>query len=295
MSDAILDIWAAWVLDRRFNGDLELQRQAMAYLGGIRDKIMDNVGLTGDDVVLDVGAGDGLIAFGVLGCSDNRSRVIFNDISMDLLDHCRAIAESMGVMDRCTFLHASAEDLSDLPSESVDVIMFRSVLIYVADKQRAFREFYRVLKPGGRLSCFEPINRFSHYHDPDCFWGYDVAAIRDLAARVRAVYERLQPFDTDPMLDFDERDLIDQAFRAGFSPVKVRLEMDASRDYRTTWDAFSQTQGNPRIPTLVEAIGQTLSEAEAKEFVQHLGARVENDTREGRSAVAYLWATKPKG
>lgn len=34
------------------------------------------------------------------------------------------------------------------------------MLIYVEDKQRAFDEFFRVLRPGGRLSIYEPINRF---------------------------------------------------------------------------------------------------------------------------------------
>ena len=41
---------------------------------------------------------------------------------------------------------------------SVDVVTTRSVLIYVKDKAAALREFYRVLKPGGRVSLFEPIN-----------------------------------------------------------------------------------------------------------------------------------------
>jgi ubiquinone/menaquinone biosynthesis C-methylase UbiE len=43
---------------------------------------------------------------------------------------------------------------------SVDAVTTRSVLIYVAQKQQVIHEFCRVLKPGGRLSLFEPINRF---------------------------------------------------------------------------------------------------------------------------------------
>ena len=42
-----------------------------------------------------------------------------------------------------------------------DAVTVRSVLIYVAAKAASFREFARVLRPGGRLSIFEPINRWS--------------------------------------------------------------------------------------------------------------------------------------
>jgi arsenite methyltransferase len=49
----------------------------------------------------------------------------------------------------------------------------RSVLIYVADKAGAFREFHRVLRPGGRISLFEPINRYGL----DA-WRFDMMPVR---------------------------------------------------------------------------------------------------------------------
>lgn len=55
----------------------------------------------------------------------------------------------MGDLFRASFVCASADDLSQIASGSVDVVTARSVLIYVADKAQCFREFYRVLKPGG--------------------------------------------------------------------------------------------------------------------------------------------------
>ena len=61
---------------------------------------------------------------------------------------------------RCEFLLASADDLS-VVDESVNVLMTRSTLIYLHDKARTLREFFRVLRRGGRLSMFEPINSFA--------------------------------------------------------------------------------------------------------------------------------------
>jgi ubiquinone/menaquinone biosynthesis C-methylase UbiE len=91
--------------------------------------------------VLDVGAGDGLIAFGALNRLGPSGRVIFSDISQDLLDHCRAAAAAEGQLDRCRYVLASAESLTGIADASVDVVTARSVLIYVKDKAAALREF----------------------------------------------------------------------------------------------------------------------------------------------------------
>src|SRR5262249_27166965 len=136
------------------------------------------------------------------------SHVIFSDISHDLLTHAEALAQAMDVLPRCQFLHAAADDLSALPDASVDVVTTRSVLIYVTAKLQAFQEFYRVLRPRGRLSIFEPINRFTFPEPPHILGGYDVTPVMELAHKVKAVYRRLQPPETDPMLNFDERDVL---------------------------------------------------------------------------------------
>jgi ubiquinone/menaquinone biosynthesis C-methylase UbiE len=66
--------------------------------------------------------------------------VIFSDISEDLLDVSRELAA--GDI-RAEFVRAAGEDLSPIPDASVDVVTTRSVLIYVADKARAFAGFLR--------------------------------------------------------------------------------------------------------------------------------------------------------
>jgi ubiquinone/menaquinone biosynthesis C-methylase UbiE len=106
--------------------------------------------------------------------------------------------KELGDLDRCRFLEASAADLAALQELSVDVTTTRAVLIYVEAKQQAFDEFFRVLRPGGRISLYEPINRFGHVErDEELLWFYPVDGLGELAARIAAVYTDLQPPEAD--------------------------------------------------------------------------------------------------
>jgi ubiquinone/menaquinone biosynthesis C-methylase UbiE len=263
----------------------------MGFLYPIRDRVLSHVDLKEGETLLDVGCGDGLLGFGALerfaGC-----RVTFSDISEDLLQHAEALAQEMGVRDRCRFLRAAAEDLSPLADGSVDAVTTRSVLIYVHEKQKAFHEFHRVLKEGGKLSIFEPINRFSFPEPPDRFEGYDVTPVADLAQRLTALYLQIQPLDTDPMGDFDERDLVSQAERAGFTEIHLELQVEVKPHENDDWSAFLHTAMNPKIPTLAEAMEQVLTVEEAARFSAYMRPLVEGRQGTRRVALAYLWATK---
>ena len=290
------DIWAQWLLHRRHGGDPARLKATLDYLYPVRDRVLTNARLKDGGTLLDVGCGDGLVAFGALG-RNPTSKVIFADISQDLLDHASTLAREMKMTDRCEFLCASAEDLSVIQDESVDAVTTRSVLIYIANKQQAIGEFYRVLKPNGRLSVFEPINRFGLPEPAHLFWGLDATPVIEIAAKLKAVYARLQPIDTDPMLNFDERDLIGQVERSGFRELHLDLEVDIKplgqlEDSNVTWSSFIGTAPNPKIPTLGEAMAQALSDDETAMFTAHMRPLVEDQAGRYRSAVAYLAASK---
>ena len=297
MTNPTRDQWAEWLLHRRFGGNPQQGKKMVERLSKVRNHVLEQAKIRERESVLDVGCGDGLIAFGALDYVGVRGKVIFSDISQDLLDHCRTLAQQMQVLDRCQFFQASAEDLSAVESQSVDVVTTRSVLIYVGEKQQAFQHFYRVLRPNGRLSIFEPINRFAYPEPPHRFFGYEVTPVMSLTQKVAAAYGQS---DCDPMMDFDERNLFTFAEQSGFSEVHLELqttvipgtaEKDAE-DERHHWETFLKSSPNPLVPTFEEAMHQALTVNEAELLTAYLRPLVEKNLREERSSVAYLWAMK---
>ena len=121
--------------------------------------------------------------------------------------------------------------------------------------------------------------------------------VAEVAAKVKCVFEAIQPPGVDPMLDFDERDLLEWAESAGFRDVHLTLEAEVVPLDRVSpeppgWDAMLRIAGNPRIPSLGEAMERALTPDEREVFVSHLRPLVEAKQGVHASAMAYLWATK---
>src|SRR4029453_12349369 len=172
------DPWGAWVF-------ATCSAQVPELLA-VRDRLLDLAEVDARTTVLDLGTGEGLVGTGAL---QRGASVIFSDISPRLLEECeRRVGDSD--RQRTHFLLASADDLAALADNSVDVVTSRSVLIYLDDIQAAVDEAFRVLRPEGRLSLFEPVNSFTVDSRIGDFCGYDLRAIADLADRVRATWTR---------------------------------------------------------------------------------------------------------
>lgn len=287
------DIWSRWLRVTRWGGSDAVATKGLEDLRRVRDRVLDALELRPDSVLLDVGAGDGLVAFGALERLSSEGRVTLVDISQALLDRAREIAERMGVLSRCRFVLASADRLEGLADESLDAATTRSVLIYVKDKASAFRELHRVLRPGGRISLFEPINRRDRQpsRPRGYFWGYDGSPIADLVDRVRSCYRDLQP-DDDPMMDFDDRDLFSLCREAGFRQIVVKTEIAERPIEPRHWEAFLESSGNPLIPTIAEVLEEALSPVERSAFETHLRPLVEGGRGLWVSVDCYVTAVK---
>src|SRR5918998_1655567 len=220
------DHWSRWLLERRDAGDPRQRSIALEHLAPIRDRVLANAGPLEGVTLLDVGTGDGLIGVAALDRVGPSGAVIFSDVSSALLERCEEAVRARGSRERARFVVAHAEKLDGIADGSVDVITTRSVLIYVAEKADAFAEFHRTLRPGGRISLFEPINRQTFPEPPGRFWGYDVAAVADLADKVRATFEVLHDPASATMTDFDAGDLVRLAEEAGFTRVHCDCHID---------------------------------------------------------------------
>jgi len=93
------------------------------------------------------------------------------------------------------------------------------------------------------------------------------------------------------MLDFDERDLLRLATDAGFSEIHLDFEARIKPAEPMRWEVMWATSGNPKIPTLGEAVAEVLTPAEAERFVEHMRPRLESGERIERMAIAHLWGT----
>jgi ubiquinone/menaquinone biosynthesis C-methylase UbiE len=189
-------------------------------------KVLGDVGRYGD--VLEVGAGTGYFSLN-LALTGHAQRVTAVDISPGMLSVLEGNAERLGIDVR-----TAACDAAELPfpDESFDLVLGHAVLHHLPDLAASFREFHRVLKPGGRIAfAGEPSRVGDRLATYPKTWAWRAAPLWRRVMRAREAEHPGQHGAADPILEtmvdvhaFVPDDLTKHARAAGFDDVKVRGE-----------------------------------------------------------------------
>jgi len=267
------DIWSEWLKRRRFSGDQVSRAFALHQYKELARKIVDKAEIFESAKVLDIGAGDGLVGLTALSKLGTKGKLILSDISEAALAIPKEIFNQKKIQDeRIEFLIAGAEDLSSLQDRSIDRVVMRSVLLYVKDKQSAFNEIYRVLKPGGIASIMEPINQRHKEFREGLFHGYTLdseplLSVQDLLQKVIDESNRHVNQTQGSLIGYNEHDLVNLAIKAGFEEIELDYSLSrSSQVHYASWKFFFDAAPNPHAKTLRELMNSVLTPAEFTEL-----------------------------
>src|ERR687890_500680 len=153
---------AASDYDAKWGISYEPQGQAQV-TGKLRKALRGDLGTY--ERALEIGAGTGYFSLNLLRAGVVEQAVA-TDISQGMLDALTASAAELGLADRVQAVRTEAERLP-FPDDSFDLVFGHAVLHHLPDLDASFREFRRVLRPGGVVAfAGEP----SHYGDRLAAW-----------------------------------------------------------------------------------------------------------------------------
>jgi len=201
------------------------------------DEIVAGLDLT-DKLVVDIGSGLGGVDMHL--ARSHGSRVIGMEIEAPLVALGRERVAKAGLAGRVDLRHCKPGPLA-LEEASVDVVFSKDSLIHVADKAATFRDYCRVLKPGGWLAMSDWMRGELPYSKDMEYW-----------FELEGLTYHMRP------LGFYGEALAD----AGFTDVALR---DTSESYRKLCDReYAQIKG-----PLNERMGELLGAEKRDHFVEN--------------------------
>jgi len=117
--------------------------------------------------ILDIGCGIGGPVFEM--ARTFGAEVVGIDLEAPLIERAESAAKQKGLEDRCNFQTVTVGPLA-FPDESFDIVVTSGAMTQTADKVAMFRECFRVLRPGGSLSCYDWMKSDAPYSDDMLYW-----------------------------------------------------------------------------------------------------------------------------
>lgn len=116
-------------------------------------EIIKDSGVVQGMTVADIGCGPGRVAIPLAHAVGETGTVVAVDIQQEMLDKVKAKAEGLS---NITYLHAGLGE-GKLPKTAFDRVYLVTVLGEIPDQEKALREVYEAMKPGGILCITEVI------------------------------------------------------------------------------------------------------------------------------------------
>jgi cyclopropane fatty-acyl-phospholipid synthase-like methyltransferase len=118
-------------------------------------RFFDYLELTGADHVLDVGCGSGGPA--LFMARERGCRVTGVDVNESGIRAGQTSAQQASLQDQVQFRRADVGEPLPLRSEEFDAIVCMDAICHMRDRAALFREWRRVLQPGGRMLYTDPV------------------------------------------------------------------------------------------------------------------------------------------
>lgn len=114
--------------------------------------IKDNipVEINKDAVILDAGGGTGRWVCDL--SKIYKSKFIVYDLSREMLEKAKDNIRNANIENRVSLIEGDLKNMRSLESESIDhIVSIYSPISFIYDKEKAFRELFRVLKKDGKI------------------------------------------------------------------------------------------------------------------------------------------------
>ena len=119
-----------------------------------QEPLLADARIAAGQVVVDFGCGPGHLAMELLKRVGGEGHVHALDVNADFLARTRGKAAEAGLPGGFS-LHPLTDTTIPLPDACVDRIIAKNVLVYVDEPAATFREFRRILKPGGLVHAID--------------------------------------------------------------------------------------------------------------------------------------------
>ena len=194
--------------------------------------------------ILEVAAGTGRVTKLISSLFKNSASIIATDLNPAMV----SFGKTQAVNENVTWMEADAHSLP-FEDNTFDCVVAQFGVMFYSDKVKAFKEAYRVLKPGGTF----------------IFNSWDEINLNPMAKQANDALKRFFPIDTPafytvPFSYFDDKQIISDVTAAGFAKPeieKVWLTGYSSSSYDA---AHGLIEGTPTITAIEDRDPKVLPE-----------------------------------